>query len=76
MKQVTLIAAEMLLFLVSIYLIFKAPQDKILNLPLMALIWAILVAIIGWFLRKNSIYKEIRYSVSLILFIALFWLFT
>lgn len=72
MKQIIIVIGEIALTISLIFLVLNAPQEKQLSLPTIGLVWAILIAIFHWVFRKNTIYKDIRQIVSLVLFAILY----
>lgn len=72
MKQIIIVISEIALTISLIYLVLNAPQEKLLSLPMIGLVWAILIAILHWIFRKNTLYKDIRQIVSLVLFFILY----
>lgn len=72
MKQIIIVIGEIALTISLIFLVLNAPLEKQLSLPTIGLVWAILIAILYCVFRKNTIYKDIRQIVSLVLFAILY----
>lgn len=74
MKQIIIVIGEIALTISLIFLVLNAPQEKQLSLSTLGLAWAILIAIFQWVFRNNTIYKDIRQIVNLVLLAILYLL--
>lgn len=73
MKQLIIVIGEIALTISLIFLVLNAPQEKQLSLSTLGLAWAILIAIFQWVFRNNTIYKDIRQIVNLVLLVILYF---
>lgn len=74
MKQIIIVIGEIALTISLIFLVLNAPQEKQISLSTLGLAWAILIAIFQWVFRNNTIYKDIRQIVNLVLLAILYLL--
>lgn len=62
-KSIIIKISSAMLLILNIYLILSDPLDKIYSYTKILLLWAILMSIVSYLLRKNEIYKEISYII-------------
>ena len=72
MRHLIIVFSEILLVSLNFYIILMSPLEKEYKTPVTLLIWVFVMITVDCFLKKKKYYKEMRYSISQLLYMIIY----